>query len=37
MELADNLSRHKITHEFKTWPEWTTLELPALIAEKGHI
>ena len=23
MTLADNLSRHKISHLFKIWPEWT--------------
>ena len=23
MKLADNLSRHNISHVFKIWPEWT--------------
>ena len=23
MKLADNLNRHKISHVFKIWPEWT--------------
>ena len=33
MKLVDNLSRHKVSQVFKTYPEWT-LELLALIAEK---
>ena len=34
MKLADNLSRHKISHVFKILPEWTIYFGVALIAEK---
>ena len=37
MKLADNLSKHKISHVFQIWLEshgLFTLELPALISEK---